>query len=202
MLIGIDGNEANITHRVGVNQYAFGLLHALSLVKSNHKFIIYLKAPALPDMPPEAAGWQYRIIPFPKLWTQIRLPWDLYTHKPRPDVFFSPSHYAPRWSPVPTVISIMDLGFLQSPGQFTAKDFNQLKNWTAYSAGHAAKIIAISEYHQKGCSDNLSSTARGCNRYLPGLRSGSFQTLTGHKSFKAFADYPTISLISGQSQAQ
>lgn len=63
--------------------------------------------------------------------------------------FFTPSHYSPRWSPVPTIISIMDLGFLQNPEQFTAKDFNQLKNWTAYSARHAAKIIAISQYTKK-----------------------------------------------------
>jgi glycosyltransferase involved in cell wall biosynthesis len=100
-------------------------------------------------MPPETTGWQYRIIPFPKLWTQTRLPWDLFFHQPRPDVFFSPSHYAPRWSPVPTVISIMDLGFLQSPEQFTSKDFNQLKNWTAYSANRATKIITISEFTKK-----------------------------------------------------
>jgi glycosyltransferase involved in cell wall biosynthesis len=30
--------------------------------------------------------------------------------------------------------------------QFTAKDFNQLKQWTAYSAVRARKIIAISEF--------------------------------------------------------
>lgn len=150
MLIGIDANEANLTaHRVGVNQYAFDLLHALYALKTSPDFVIYLKNPPRDDLPRVRPGWSYRVIPFPKLWTQTRLPWDLYTHSPQPDVFFSMTHYAPRWSPVPTVVAIMDLGFLQTPEQFTAKDFNQLKSWTGYSVRQAAKIIAISEYTKK-----------------------------------------------------
>lgn len=146
MLIGIDANEANLTaNRVGVNQYAFDLLWALSRQKTQKEFVVYLKNPPRADMP----DLKYRVIPFPKLWTQTRLPWDLYTHSPRPDVFFSMTHYAPRFSPIPTVVAIMDLGFLQTPEQFTAKDFNQLKSWTEYSVKNAAKVIAISEYTKK-----------------------------------------------------
>lgn len=150
MLIGIDANEANLTrNRVGINQYAFDLLHALYQLPTSHRFVIYLKTPPLDDLPKEKESWHYRVIPFPKLWTQTRLPFDLYTHSPRPDVFFSMTHYAPRWSPVPTVVAIMDLGFLQTPEQFTAKDFNQLKFWTQYSVKQAAHIVTISEHTKK-----------------------------------------------------
>ncbi len=144
MLIGIDANEANISRRVGVNFYAYYLLHALWKLKTNHRFVIYLKNPPRNDLPPAKPGWEYRVIPFTLLWTQTRLPLDLYFHRPRPDVFFSMTHYSPRWSPVPTVIAIMDLGFLLFPDQFTVKDLNQLKSWTAYSVKQAKKIIAIS----------------------------------------------------------
>lgn len=148
MLIGIDANEANLTpNRVGINQYAFDLLHALNNLHQNrHHFVVYLKTPPLPDLPQPGPALSYRVIPFPKLWTQTRLPVDLFFHSPRPDVFLSLTHYAPRWCPVPSVVSIMDLGFLDSPQQFTTHDFNQLKSWTAYSVRHAAKIIAISEF--------------------------------------------------------
>ncbi len=150
MLIGIDANEANLTsHRVGINQYAFDLLHALYGLKTPHKFLIYLKNSRLPDLPSEHSDWQYRIIPFPKLWTQTRLPFDLFTHNQRPDVFLSLTHYAPRWSRVPTVVTIMDLGFLKTPEQFTKKDFNQLNSWTSYSVKKAKKIVAISEATKK-----------------------------------------------------
>ena len=145
MLIGIDANEANVGQKVGVNYYAYNLLHALYRLRSTHRFVIYLKARPRPDLPSPKSGWNYRIIPFPKLWTQTRLPWDLYIHRPRPEVFLSLTHYAPRWSPIPTVIAIMDLGFRLFPKQFTPKDLHQLKSWTAYSVKKAAKILAISE---------------------------------------------------------
>lgn len=150
MLIGIDANEANLTlNRVGVNQYAFSLLQALYATPSNHTFVIYLKTPPLNDLPAERHNWHYRVIPFPKLWTQTRLPFDLFTHSPAPAVFFSMTHYAPRWAPMPTVVAIMDLGFLLTPGQFTTKDYNQLKSWTEYSVRQATKVIAISEFTKK-----------------------------------------------------
>ena len=155
MLIGIDANEANLTpNLVGINEYAFNLLWAVYNLKSDHKFVIYLKTPPQKTLPPERWGWKYRVIPFPKFWTQTRLPWDLYTHQPRLDVFFSMTHYAPRFSPVPTVVAIMDLGFLQTPEQFTPADFNQLKSWTAYSVKNAAKIIAISQYTKQDIIKN------------------------------------------------
>lgn len=155
MLIGIDANEANLTqNRVGINQYAFNLLHALYKLSSPHQFVIYLKTPPLPDMPAPKTNWRYRVIPFPKLWTQTRLPFDLFTHFPRPDVFFSMTHYAPRWSPIPTVVAVMDLGFLTSRDQFTTKDFNQLKSWTGYSVKQAAQVIAISEYTKSDIESN------------------------------------------------
>ena len=150
MLIGIDANEANLTaNRVGINEYAFNLLHALYKLKTSHEFVIYLKTKKLDDLPPERKDWHYRVIPWPALWTQTRLPYDLYTHLPRPDVFLSLTHYAPRFCPMPSVVSIMDLGFLSTPEQFTKKDFNQLKSWTGYSIRQATRVLAISEYTKK-----------------------------------------------------
>ncbi len=147
MIIGIDANEANLTqNRVGINEYAYNLLWAISNLQPEHKFVIYLKTKPDDSLPKEREGWSYKVIPFPKLWTQTRLPFDLYFHFPRPHVFFSMTHYAPRIAPMPSVVSIMDLGFLQTPGQFTKKDYNQLKNWTAYSVRNARKVMAISDY--------------------------------------------------------
>ena len=150
MLIGIDANEANLTpNRVGINQYAFYLLHALYDLKTSHSYVIYLKTSPLEDLPKERKNWSYRVIPFPMAWTQTRLPFDLYTHNPKPDVFFSMTHYAPRWSSTPTVVAIMDLGFLKTPEQFTLQDFNQLKSWTEYSVKQATRIVTISEHSKK-----------------------------------------------------
>jgi glycosyltransferase involved in cell wall biosynthesis len=147
MIIGIDGNEANVEKRVGIGEYAFQLLWQLERRKSQevrHTFMIYLKDKPLSHLPAESKQWQYRVFGPKKLWTQWRLPLDLYTHFPRPDVFFSPTHYAPRFSPVPTVVSIMDLSYLRFPELFAKKDLVQLKQWTDYSVRKATKILTIS----------------------------------------------------------
>lgn len=148
MIIGIDGNEANIEKRVGIGVYAFELLWQFSSSKlkvQSSKFVIYLKNEPRDDLPEESENWQYRVVKPGALWTQIGLPFDLYMHKPRPDVFFSPTHYAPRFSPIPTAVSVMDVSYLHYPQLFRAIDLYQLRHWTAYSVKNAAKIFTISK---------------------------------------------------------
>lgn len=146
MRIGIDGNEANVEKKVGISEYAFQLLTEFTKnTDSKNLFQIYLKDNPRVDLPVKGDHVTYRIVKPSKLWTQIGLPKDLFFHKPRPDVFFSPNHYAPRFSPIPTVISIMDLAFLKFPELFQRDDLYQLINWTKYSVKKAHAIIAISQ---------------------------------------------------------
>ena len=148
MIIGIDGNEANVERRVGISEYAYQLLRQFSSFSEDSenktRFRIYLKSKPLEHMPKESAYWQYRIVTPGKLWTQWRLPLDLYWNRPRPSVFFSPTHYAPRFSPVPTVMSVMDLSYLYFPELFNKSDLYQLRSWTAYSVKNAKKVLTIS----------------------------------------------------------
>lgn len=149
MIIGIDANEANVERKVGISEYSFHLLEQLkkfspSTDGSNFQFSIYLKEDPRKELPQESKGWQYRVLKPGKFWTQWRLPLDLYFRRPRPDVFFTTSHYAPRFSPVPTVVSVMDLSYLYFPEMFKARDLMQLKSWTSYSVKNAKKVITIS----------------------------------------------------------
>ena len=145
MRIGIDGNEANLKKRVGIGEYAFELLAQFKKFKAGDiNFTIYLKTNPVSDLPPKRDGWDYQIVGPGRLWTQIGLPLNLYLHKPRPDVFFTPTHYAPRFSPVPTVVSVMDLSYLHYPKLFKQSDLYQLRNWTAYSVKQARKVFTIS----------------------------------------------------------
>lgn len=157
MIIGIDGNEANIQNRVGVNQYAAQLLSALeSLPESkNHEFAIYLKDFPLTHLPKERQGWRYKVLPARGMWVFTRLLPYLYS-KEKPDVFFTPSHYTPLIVPVPTVLSIMDLGYLNSKEQFEKYDYYQLKYWGVLSMRFAKTVIAISESTKRDIIENYS----------------------------------------------
>ena len=80
MIIGIDGNEANIEKRVGVNQYAAELLITLEKLPEAgvHDFIIYLSSPPLPHLPKVREGWKYKILPGSGLWILRKLMPDLW----------------------------------------------------------------------------------------------------------------------------
>lgn len=160
MIIGIDGNEANIKNRVGVNQYAAELLCALEKLPEakKHELTIYLSEKPLGHLPKVRGGWQYRVLEGKGFWILRKLTPHLWLRQTRPDVFFAPSHYAPLLPPMPLVISIMDLGYLRFPDQFTKYDLYQLRYWGQISARQAKKIIAISETTKKDILKNYPWT--------------------------------------------
>ncbi len=143
MKIGIDGYEANVSQRVGIGQYAFEILtHVYPLVR-HHQVTVFLPTRPLPDMPAETDFWKYRVGGPRRLWTFAGLP--LAMRKEHLDVMYSPTHYIPRFTTVPRVMSIMDLSYIRFPQLFKPKDLYQLTRWTAYSAARAKKIFTISE---------------------------------------------------------
>lgn len=153
MIIGIDGNEANVKNRVGVNTYAYELIKNLKKLQdrgeNNNKLIVYLKNSPLPDMPEETTNFKYKIISGGRMWVLTKLMPRLIFNRERLDVFLSPSHYLPPVSSVPSVCSIMDLGYLEFSEQFTKKVFWQLSTWSAISIFISKAVIAISNSTKK-----------------------------------------------------
>lgn len=153
MLIGINGNEANVKTRVGIGQYSFGLLSQLSKYKSDDlRFRIYLRSDPMADLPKPTDKWQYKIVRPAKLWMLTGLQRQIIREKLNgtvPDVFFTSTHYSPLYMPIPTVLSIMDLAHEKFPEYFKKKDYLQLKYWTAASVMIASRILTISEHTKK-----------------------------------------------------
>lgn len=150
--IALDGNEANITDRVGSNVYAFEILSALEKITRNKpdvQFSVLLRSEPITDLPTARAGWEYQIFGPAKLWTQWALPLHLFMHRQKYDLLFSPGHYTPQLCPVPYVSSVMDTAYLEYPQYFQQKDLLQLTKWTERAVKHAAKVVAISEQTKK-----------------------------------------------------
>jgi len=143
MKIGLDGNEANTENRVGSGKYSYELIKQFSN-DTKYEFEVFLKQNPLSDLPKESKNFKYKVFGPKFMWTQFALPLHL-TFGKKPDVFFSMSHYGPRFSPVPYVITIFDLSYLHYPRLFNKDDLHKLTNWTKYSIKGAKHILAISK---------------------------------------------------------
>lgn len=153
MIIGVDGNEANVREKVGVSMYTLKLLEYFQRVSNeNNRFIIFLREIPRDELPFQTAYFKYRVVKGSFLWSQISLPlylFFLHFTKNKIHVFFSPAHYAPRFSLCPTVVTIHDLSYFYFPQEFLKKDLYKLKKWTDYSVKNAKKIISVSKTTKK-----------------------------------------------------
>lgn len=181
MIIGIDGNEANVSGRVGVSIYTFEMLkHFQKNAIETQQFVVYLRKAPLLDLPKETAFFHYQVVKPDFIWSQISLPLHLFTNK-KPDVFFSPAHYAPRVSPVPTVVTIHDLAYKFFPQEFLSSDLYKLNKWTEYSIKKAAAIICVSEHTKK---DLIS--------FYPEVESKTSVILNGYRSRKSIKSIRSV----------
>src|SRR3990172_8238262 len=146
MVIAIDGYEANIEKRVGISRYAYEIIRWLYQINENHIFRIYLPENPIGDLPAETPSWKYIVRRPKKLWTYFGLPIALLIDSPQAKVVFSPTHYIPRFTSIPRVMSIMDLSYIRYPVLFRQKHLYQLVHWTRNSVMHADIIFTISEF--------------------------------------------------------
>lgn len=114
MIIGIDASRAALARHTGTETYAYRLLQAMaSLTSAEVRLRLYTRQRPQPTSWPDAPYVETRIIPFPRLWTHLRLAAEISRHPP--DVLFVPAHVLPLYCPVPAVVTVHDLGYLYHP---------------------------------------------------------------------------------------
>jgi glycosyltransferase involved in cell wall biosynthesis len=106
------------------------------------RYRLYVNRPpeGLPPLPARAV---VRAIPFPRLWTHLRLARELRRHPP--DLLFVPAHVLPFPCPTPAVVTVHDLGYLHFPAAHPLGARLYLDLGTRWSARAARRVIAISE---------------------------------------------------------
>ncbi len=153
MIIGVDGNEANVKERVGVSVYTLSLLRFFKERSNNDlKFVVFLRDEPLSHLPAPSSNYSYEIVKARKFWLSLFLPLHLFlchTFKNKLDVFFAPAHYSPFYLPTRLVVTIHDLSYLYFPNEFLRSDLYKLKKWTKSSLLKAKKIIAVSKTTKK-----------------------------------------------------
>lgn len=186
--IWIDGYEANVPQRLGSGRVAFELLKNIEKIDKQNDYLILLPSEPLADLPKERPGWQYKILKPKKLWTRIALPLFLFKSKLKPDVFFSPTHYSPWFSPVKRVVTIFDLSYLRFPEMFEPKDLYQLTNWTKQSIEKASQIVTISQSSKKDIIKTYKIDPKKVTVCYPGYNEELFRPVSDKQKIAQVLD--------------
>lgn len=147
MLIGIDASRSVAAQRTGTENYSLFLIRALLRVGRGHRYRLYFNQPPAPGLFERSALVEWRVIPFPRLWTHLRLAAELALSPP--DVLFVPSHVLPLLHPRRSVATVHDLGYRHYPEAHTRWSRWYLEWSTQYNARHAARLIVDSRATQR-----------------------------------------------------
>ncbi len=173
MLIGIDASRATVARRTGTEYYSQRLIEALLDLDTPHRFRLYLNQPPEPGLFASAGGSlrvEVRRIPFPRMWTHVRL--GLEVARRPPDVLFVPSHVLPLWTRVPAVATVHDLGYLYFPQAHLARQRWYLDWSTRHNARTARVVIADSAATKRDLVARYDITAEKIVVAHPGFDEG------------------------------
>jgi glycosyltransferase involved in cell wall biosynthesis len=146
MLIGIDASRAATRQRTGTGNYSLQLIRHLLALESGHRYRLYFNRPPTIELFPMRADLEQRVMPFPRLWTHVRLSWEM-ARQP-PDVLFVPAHVLPLVHPRSSVVTVHDLGYRHYPAAHPLLDRLYLDLSTRYNARAARRVIAVSQATQ------------------------------------------------------
>ncbi len=117
MIIAIDASRAIREKPTGTEFYSARLIQYLATIDHENRYWLYAPAPPPETFPQLPDNFEWRIIPFPRLWTHIRLSLALLFDKP--DLLFVPAHVIPLFCPVKVVVTLHDLAYHVFPEAFS-----------------------------------------------------------------------------------
>lgn len=167
MRIGIDASRATTTQPTGTERYSRRLINELLDMPTGHQFRLYMRerppADAFRDVPHAAQV----IIPFPRLWTHLRLSVEMVVRPP--DVLFVPAHVLPLIHPRRSVVTVMDLGYLHYPETHRRLERFYLDRSTRWNAAQASRVIAISQATRDDLITRYGTDAEKIAVIYPGI---------------------------------
>lgn len=169
MLIGIDASRAPVAQRTGTENYSLFLIRALLKLDTRNRYRLYFNTPPAPDLFPSADNVEMRCMPFPRLWTHLRLSWEMATRPP--DVLFVPAHVLPLFHPRRSVVTVHDLGYLYYPQAHTRWAREYLRWSTCYNARSAAHAIVDSHATQRDLLQHCRAAPERVSVVYPGCDS-------------------------------
>ena len=188
MLIGIDASRSVAQQRTGTENYSLNLLRHLLALQSDHHYRLYFNRPPSYDLRLETYNLQpttynLRVMPFPRLWTHLRLSWEMARHPP--DLLFVPAHVLPIVHPRRSVVTVHDLGYLYYPEAHRLLDRAYLDLSTRYNARAAAHLIADSSATKRDLIERYGTEPDKITVIYPGYDKATFRPVRDDEAIEA-----------------
>jgi glycosyltransferase involved in cell wall biosynthesis len=147
MIIGIDASRANEEKKTGVGWYAYHVIQEMKkITPDNIRVVLYTNKSLQGELADLPENWEEKVLGWKlgRLWTQVRLSWEMLLHAP--DVLFIPAHVFPIIHPKKTVMTLHDIAAVRFP-----QAYNWFEKWYTLWSGRVAlkklwKVIAISNF--------------------------------------------------------
>ncbi len=169
MNIGIDASRAARALRTGTENYSLHVIRALLDLGTHHTFTLYFNQPPEPALFPALPNVRLRVIPFPRLWTHIRLAAEVRMRPP--DVLFVPAHVLPL-TPGRAVATVHDLGYRYFPRAHPWASRVYLEWGTRHNARAGRLVIADSNATREDLVRFYRVPADKIRVAYPGVRPG------------------------------
>ncbi|HZY43230.1 MAG TPA: glycosyltransferase family 1 protein [Anaerolineae bacterium] len=165
-LIGIDASRSIGDRPTGTELYSRYLIETLiDQTHPDYSFRLYYNQPPKSLSPnPRSA---IRIIPFPRLWTHVRLSLEMLLHAP--DLLFIPAHVIPIIHPRRSIVTVHDLGYLHFPEAHPPRQRWYLDRSTRWNVRSASRAIADSEATKRDLIDRYHAEADRISVAYPGI---------------------------------
>ena len=136
--IAVDANPLTRPSLTGTEVYARELARRLPAAGPELEWVFYASRPG-----PAIPGLDLTVLPGNRLWSQARLPLELWQR--RPDLFFAPSHVVPYLAPGRTLTVVHDLAFERFPDAYRSFDRWYLRRTTRWALRRCLLVLAVSE---------------------------------------------------------
>ncbi|MBI5731867.1 MAG: hypothetical protein HY982_00725 [Candidatus Magasanikbacteria bacterium] len=152
MLFLIDASRANNDKKTGVEWYAFFVIQELKkIIPPEARVILYTREPLKGQLAQLPSHWSEKVLRWPprRLWTQIRLSWEIFKMKKQFGdanlALFVPAHVLPLVTPAKIFLTIHDLGGVRFPQGYSLFE-RWYARWTTCFALKRAVVFSPSEF--------------------------------------------------------
>lgn len=135
--VAVDAAPAARAARTGTELFAWEVCRRLPGAAPDLRFTFYASRPGTQP------GLDLTVLPAPRLWSQLRLPAELWQR--RPDLLFVPSHAVPFLAPAPAVTVVHDLAFERHPDAYRPAQRAYLRLTTRWAERRCAHLLTVSE---------------------------------------------------------